>query len=608
MCPDRAGLSAPRVLAALRRGDFPDSFGRMVGRWAVEQHESMHVSGEPGNGAEPNHLTADSREQSDAQARLGNLLDAVISIGSDLDLAPTLLRIVRAACALSGARYGALGVVAPDGQSLEQFITHGMTDEQIEAIGSYPRGHGVLGLLIADPQSLVLHRLDQHPDSYGFPARHPVMQTFLGVPIRIRDRVFGNLYLTEKAGGADFTDADERAVSALAVAAGVVIDNARLYADTDRRRRWHQATARITQLLLGNFTTTEALTLIATEACSAGDAAVAAVLLPDAMGNLGVAGLSGRTRHSEDADGSTGPQSTAMDRAVALADYLDDVEDRARPFAVDDISLEAAGRALELAALGRTTIVPFRQHLSDDSGVLVVAYLRNEPRRSDDSVELISTFAAQAGLALDRAQSLRDRVSLAVLQDRDRIARDLHDLVIQHLFATGLGLQAVQRLAPPAVADRIASAVQSLDATITEVRSTIFELRRASSGSLRRDLSALVADSSGILGFSAVLTVHGPIDSATSDRTREHILATVRESLTNIVKHAHATTALVEVGVEDSYVYVRVLDDGVGVDRRVERLGGLRNLRERAAELGGEMNVRAGSPTGTVVELRAPVS
>ncbi len=297
-----------------------------------------------------------------------------------------------------------------------------------------------------------------------------------------------------------------------------------------------------------------------------------------------------------------------MDRAVALADYLDDVEDRARPFAVDDISLEAAGRALELAALGRTTIVPFRQHLSDDSGVLVVAYLRNEPRRSDDSVELISTFAAQAGLALDRAQSLRDRVSLAVLQDRDRIARDLHDLVIQHLFATGLGLQAVQRLAPPAVADRIASAVQSLDATITEVRSTIFELRRASSGSLRRDLSALVADSSGILGFSAVLTVHGPIDSATSDRTREHILATVRESLTNIVKHAHATTALVEVGVEDSYVYVRVLDDGVGVDRRVERLGGLRNLRERAAELGGEMHVRAGSPTGTVVELRAPVS
>ena len=199
----------------------------------------------------------------DSQERLRALLDAVVGIGADLDLNSTLDRIVTAACELAGARYGALGVVGPDGKRLVRFITHGVTDEEIAAIGPYPEGHGILGLLIEHPEPIRLHDLAEHPTSYGFPANHPPMKSFLGVPIQTREHAFGNLYLTEKTGGADFTEDDERTVTALAAAAGVVIDNARLYADTEQRRRWHEVTAEITQLMLGEFDPDQALQLIA---------------------------------------------------------------------------------------------------------------------------------------------------------------------------------------------------------------------------------------------------------------------------------------------------------------------------------------------------------
>ncbi|HEY9337434.1 MAG TPA: GAF domain-containing protein, partial [Kribbella sp.] len=197
------------------------------------------------------------------QERLRALLDAVVGIGADLDLNSTLDRIVTAACELADARYGALGVVGPDGRRLVRFITHGVTDDEIAAIGPYPEGHGILGLLIEHPEPIRLHDLAEHPRSYGFPSNHPPMKSFLGVPIRTREHAYGNLYLTEKTGGADFTEDDERTVTALATAAGVVIDNARLYADTEQRRRWHEVNAEITQLMLGEFDADQALQLIA---------------------------------------------------------------------------------------------------------------------------------------------------------------------------------------------------------------------------------------------------------------------------------------------------------------------------------------------------------
>ncbi len=215
----------------------------------------------------------------DSQERLRALLDAVVVIGADLDLTSTLDRIITSACELVGARYGALGVVGPDGKRLSRFITHGVTAEEIAAIGPLPEGHGLLGALIDHPESLRLRDLSEHSRSFGFPANHPPMRSFLGLPVRTRDHVFGNLYLTEKADGADFTEDDERVLTALAAAAGVVIDNARLYADTERRRRWHEVTAEITQLMLGDYDPNDALRLIARRAREVSGSLVGAVLL-----------------------------------------------------------------------------------------------------------------------------------------------------------------------------------------------------------------------------------------------------------------------------------------------------------------------------------------
>jgi GAF domain-containing protein len=217
----------------------------------------------------------------DSQERLRALLDAVVGIGADLDLSSTLDRIVTAACELVGARYGALGVVGDDGERLTRFVTHGVTADEIAAIGPYPEGHGILGLLIDHPEPLRLTDLAQHPRSFGFPPNHPPMRSFLGVPIRTRDHVFGNLYLTEKAEGADFTEDDERTMTALAAAAGVVIDNARLYADTERRRRWHEVTAEITQFVLGDFDPQQAMQLIAARAREVSGSVLGTVLLLD---------------------------------------------------------------------------------------------------------------------------------------------------------------------------------------------------------------------------------------------------------------------------------------------------------------------------------------
>src|SRR6185312_15658239 len=211
-----------------------------------------------------------------SRERLRALLDAVVGIGSDLDLRSTLQRIVEAACALAGARYGALGVIGPD-RLLSDFITHGIDPATHAAIGDLPHGRGVLGLLITDPHPVRLPDIRKHPRSYGFSPKHPPMHSFLGVPVRIRDQVFGNLYLAEKRGGAQFDQDDEDIMVALSVAAGAAIENARLYDLTRRRQRWLEAAAEITSVLLGQIQRTEALQLVATRAREVAEADVAMV-------------------------------------------------------------------------------------------------------------------------------------------------------------------------------------------------------------------------------------------------------------------------------------------------------------------------------------------
>ena len=275
-----------------------------------------------------------------SQDRLQSLLDAVVDLGTDLDLPRVLRRITDAACTLAKARYGALGVLGPDGEVLAEFITHGVTDEERARIGPPPSGHGVLGVLIKEPQPIRLAHLHDHPQSYGFPANHPPMESFLGVPIRVHDHVYGNLYLTEKIGADEFTELDERIMVALAAAAGVAIDNARLYELTDRRRQWLQATAEIMNVLLGEVDRTEALRLIADKAREVSGCDVAAVLLADASDDTPhlvlevVEGIDAGTIEGE---------RISMDAGV-LAEALE----QESPVVVDDLASEVqSGRGLD---------------------------------------------------------------------------------------------------------------------------------------------------------------------------------------------------------------------------------------------------------------------
>ena len=529
-----------------------------------------------------------------SRERLRALLDAVVVIGSDLDLRSTLERIGAAACELVGARYGALGVIGPD-RRLAEFITHGIDPEVHAAIGDLPTGRGVLGLLIDDPRPVRLPDIAQHPQSYGFPPNHPVMRSFLGVPIRIRDQVFGNLYLAEKLGAAEFTEDDEQIAVALAAAAGVAIENARLYALASRRERWLAATAEITHVLLGEVRRTDALRLVARRAREVAEAALVLVLLYDEE----TAQLTVEVMETDD-------PATAVDLAGTVLQagetaFGEAVESRRHSV------LENLGKAADWPAqvtTGPALVAPLATS-SSVHGVLVVAQRPGEPRPTD--LPMLTGFAGQAALALERARAQEEREQLMVLEDRERIARDLHDVVIQRLFATGLQLQTAARLAArPEVAGRISTAVDDLDTTIRDIRSAIFELRSPVAAELRSDVRATVDVAAEPLGFRPSLRMSGPIDSAVPDEVRPDLLAVVREALSNVVRHARASAVEVEVAVADGCVTVAVADDGIGAATADER-SGLVNLRERASRHGGTFTVRPNEPTGTVVRWSVPV-
>jgi len=367
--------------------------------------------------------------------RLAGLIDAIQPIGSDASLPATLRRIIEAAVPLVGARYGALGVLDESGRGLAEFITVGLEPGQIAAIGHYPEGLGILGVLIVEPKPLRLTDLHRHPDSYGFPAGHPPMTSFLGVPIRVRGQVFGNLYLTDKQGAPEFSEGDEALAVTLAAAAAIAIENARLHA------------------------------------------------------------------------------------------------------------------------------------------------------------------------------RLRD---VALGEDRERIAADLHDTVIQRLFATGLALEASIRLAPPDLAERIAQAVADLDETIRQIRSAIFALHspQPAHRGLREQILSIVAEAGASLGFEPHLRLDGPIDQVVPDDVGAHVLAVVREALSNVVRHARATTVEVTVQlVAGGELVVTVTDDGVGLVGPSSPAGrGMENMTRRALALGGDVRVEPGpAGKGTTLTWRVPL-
>ena len=530
-----------------------------------------------------------------SRERLSALLDAVVGIGSDLDLRSTLYRIVLAACRLAGARYGALGVIGPDRRLIE-FITDGITAEVHHKIGDLPTGRGVLGLLIDEPKPVRLRDIAEHPRSYGFPAEHPVMRSFLGVPIRIRDQVFGNLYLTEKRDAEEFTEDDEESVVALAVAAGVAIDNARLYAAAGARQRWLEATAEITNVLLGEVDRTSALQLVARRAREVSAAETVMVLLHEpATGQLRVEvcepdrpQLRGTVLAA--AHGALG-QALATRDAV-IVDNLNRAADWPTPV--------SAGPALVAPLAASGTV----------AGLLIVAHAAEGPRFDDDQdVSLLSTFAGQAALALERARAQEERELLVVLEDRERIARDLHDVVIQRLFATGLHLQSAANLAGrPEVGTRISNAVDDLDATIRDIRSAIFELRTPVNAALRAEIRATVDAAAASLGFRPELRLDGPLDSAVPDDVRPDLLAVLHEALSNAVRHARASRVEVSVEVRDGQLRLTVTDDGIGPGEPFDERSGLVNMRRRAGDHGGTLTISPGPAGGTRVAWAVPTA
>ncbi|MDQ6642137.1 MAG: GAF domain-containing protein, partial [Actinomycetota bacterium] len=323
------------------------------------------------------------------------LLDAVIAISSDLDLHSVLTRIIGSAVELTGAKYGALGIIGGDGE-LADFITTGIDPHTRELIGDLPRGRGILRLLIDEPEPLRLDDLGAHPKSYGFPPNHPTMITFLGVPVRIRGTVFGNLYLTQKEGNLPFTEPDETLVQALASAAGFVIENARAYGLSERRRQWLEASSELADALQPPVDRGRALQLITNSARAISGAEATAVVQIPEVGSASIVAMDG----------------PAAEQIRSMLELVSDASDGGQRR--DPIELPAG----ELKAV----VIPLRAHLAAP-GVLVALFDTAHRPHEYEERELLMSFADQAALALDRVQAVEDREELAVISDRDRIAR-----------------------------------------------------------------------------------------------------------------------------------------------------------------------------------------
>jgi signal transduction histidine kinase len=579
--------------------------------------------GEPGAANRPDvlpHLRLDellAELQGRVQAVLGardqmrGLLEAVVAIGSGLDLESTLRRIVETAVGLVDASYGAMGVIG-DEKRLAEFIPVGLGEDEIREIHHWPEGRGLLGLLIDDPRPLRLADIVAHPASSGFPEGHPPMRGFLGVPVRVRDVVFGNLYLTGKRGGTDFTEDDEAVLIALGTAAGVAIENARLYEAARRQQRWIQASAEVTTRLLSGSSPAEVLADVTQRVRELSGADLAMLALPDEDGRrLTIAHADGDG--AEDVHGLVLPAGQSLSgQVLATGEPV-----TAADFAVDDRASSAARGAM--SQIGPAIVFPLGAP-GNVRGVLTVGRRHGAPPFPLAQAEVVASFAAQAGVALELAARRADAERLSLYEDRDRIARDLHDLVIQRLYATGMSLQGTMPMVTrPEVATRIGNAVDAMDDTIKDIRVTIFALQArgvAAEPDVRGDIVGLVEEMTPLLGFAPSLRLgaglgaqgSGPVSGEVSDQA----LAALREALSNAARHSGATQVDVTVDTDSSgFLTVLVTDDGTGISPGGRR-SGLRNLASRAEKLGGELlldPVSAGTARpGTRLEWRVPRS
>jgi signal transduction histidine kinase len=518
-----------------------------------------------------------------ATERLRGVLDAVATMSSDLSLEGLLDRILREAGALVGAERGFLDVLDRS------------TDRRIGTFASYGIDAAV------EPQQagrqLLVELLEQPDPRLGGGDDVRQRSSFIGVPIKIQDRLFGNLYLIGEQSGSGFSREDEEIAIAMASAAGVVIENARLYEEGKRQRRWLEAAAEITTALLSPIARLSALQLVADRARYVASADFVAILMPvdekalvvEAVSGVPVDGVLGE---QIDAGRSIAGDAARLRQTVVVSNT--DLEPRYEPH-----------MTRSWPDLGSLMALPL--HGGDETGALIVGWLRgHETDHWELDPVVPQRFADQAALVLQVAHAQADQARLAVFVDRDRIGRDLHDLVIQRLFGIGLMLDNTTKLitSPPAV-ERLSSAIDDIDQTIKDIRRTIFALSSADgSNTLRFELEQVLHHSSKLLGFKPELRLQGPVDSVITDDVREQLIAVLGETMSNIVRHAHAGHVVVQLDVDRDITLV-VTDDGDGIAAGKPG-NGLRNIRDRAVMLAGSCTIDSQQGAGTTLTWTVP--
>lgn len=529
------------------------------------------------------------------------LLRVVVGLASDLDLDATLHRIVTAAMELTGARYGALGVRASDG-TLLSFLHSGMPVDTAAQIGHLPVGKGVLGVLLDHPEPLRLDDLREHPQAVGFPEHHPPMGAFLGVPITIRQLTFGSLYLTEPTLGATFSEADEVAARALASAAAVAIDNARLFDRVRLTAEWMEASRAITTSLVAEGgPVAKPLTMIAERVRQLTGSEQAIVLVPvdaslpaEEVETLVVTAAVGIL--DKEVVGQRVPVEGSTTGGVFRSGEPVITESFRHPIqAFTDIGQRPA------------IVMPLRAHPRGTLGVLAVARNQNDTSFDSSFLDLVSDFADHAAVALVLAESQQQARELSVISDRERIAHDLHDHVIQRLFAAGMNLQGtIARSRSPEISQRLSRIVDDLQGTIDEIRSSIFALQTSRGDlGLGQLVQAAITDLTENRDIETTVRMSGPL-TAVDETVAEHATSVITEAVSNAVRHSGAAHLTVEICVADELTVV-VADDGCGIDPAVARRSGLANMQRRAELVGGSCILSEQPGGGTRVRWVAPL-
>jgi len=539
--------------------------------------------------------------------RLRGLLDAGIALSSELSLDALLQRIVESAADLTGARYAALGVIDRTGQGLERFLTIGIDAETHATIGDLPRGRGILGVLIRDATSLRLHDLSEDPRSVGFPPGHPPMRTFLGVPILLRGTAYGNLYLTEKEDGADFTDEDEDAIQVLAAQAAVAIENARLYETSQRWLRQLESLNEIGNALTGELDLERLLDLVARRLRELVDARIVLIALPDGRGELRVAAADGE---GADAFGLVGMQLGIADSKAGR------VLERGRSERIDSVLDDPEIDQSAARRLGARSALYVPLLVAGGSIGVVVAHDRVGPESAfgEEDLRLAESLASRAAIAVDLSQRVsRDavrRVVEAQELERARLARELHDETGQALTSILLGLRSLENRLDSEEGRAAAAELRALVvSTLQDVRRLAVELRPSALddfglvAAIERLTETFAAGSGIAVDLEARLgdeRLPGEIETA--------LYRLVQEALTNVLKHAGAERVRVLLARDKDGVTAVVEDDGSGFDEAGRNGGlGLTGMRERLNIVGGRLTIDSSSGRGTTLLAEVPL-